>query len=201
MDIKYQVATHQVCFNFNGQMTSKKLAQVDVIPKQSTDQQGPTTAQQYSVECVFHADSAANSVIKLVREFNDHKGTTTRPRGLLQDKAEDLWKLVIVLHQQIDTLLEEESKCQKAFAPCYVVGDIHGNLEDLFSLERTLWKSMPCVGANYLFLGDYVDRGKWGLECALYLVAFKVLCPNHVIMLRGNHEVRSLQQNYSYKRE
>ena len=60
---------------------------------------------------------------------------------------------------------------------------------------------MPIVGANFVFLGDYVDRGAWGLECALYIAAFKVLCPNKVTMLRGNHEVRSLQKHYSYYRE
>ena len=75
------------------------------------------------------------------------------------------------------------------YSPCYIIGDIHGNIEDLLSMSKTLWPTMPCVGSSFLFLGDYVDRGQWGLECALYLVAFKVLCPNKVTMLRGNHEV------------
>lgn len=53
-------------------------------------------------------------------------------------------------------------------------------------MERTIWPTAPCLGANYIFLGDYVDRGQWGLECALYIASLKVLCPNRITMLRGN---------------
>ena len=57
------------------------------------------------------------------------------------------------------------------------------------------------ISSNYLFLGDYVDRGKWGFECAVYLMALKLLDPSKITLLRGNHEVRALQEKYSYKRE
>lgn len=69
-------------------------------------------------------------------------------------------------------------------------------------MERTLWPLMPAaVPASVVFLGDYVDRGQWGLECAIYVASFKILCPNRVTMLRGNHEVRNLQKHYSYYNE
>lgn len=156
---------------------------------------------QYSMERVFRPESAANQIIQLIRSFNLEKGTIKQPKGLLQETPDFLEMLLLELYKEIEQILDTEYKCQKIYPPCYVMGDIHGNLEDLLSLEKTIWKQMPCLGANYLFLGDYVDRGQWGFECALYIVAFKILNPNKVTILRGNHEVRDLQVNYSYKKE
>lgn len=180
----------------NNQLECKHLEQVS-----KTESSKCLTAQQYSFDVVFNTKSAANITLNLVREFNKYKGTSKQPRGLMQNKKEQLWNLMLSLYSEIDVLLEAEDKCQRVYSPCYVMGDIHGNIEDLLSLEKAIWKQLPCIGANYLFLGDYVDRGQWGLECALYLFAFKILCPNKVTMLRGNHEVRSLQSHYTYKRE
>lgn len=119
----------------------------------------------------------------------------------MSEDPDHLWQLLMALYNDIDSLLDEEDKCARVVSPCYIIGDIHGNLEDLLTLEKSIWKRIPCVGANYVFLGDYVDRGQWGFECALYLMSFKTLAPNKVTMLRGNHEVRSLQKYYSYKKE
>jgi len=64
-------------------------------------------------------------------------------------------------------------------------------------MERTIWKALP-YGANLIFLGDYVDRGQWSIECALYVLALKVLYPHKVTLLRGNHEMRDVQIKYSF---
>lgn len=116
-------------------------------------------------------------------------------------QPEQLFELIQELTQQILAILKTELKCKKIASPCFIIGDIHGNLEDLLSLEKALWRRIPTIGSNYLFLGDYVDRGRWSLECSLYLFAFKVLVPSNVTLLRGNHEVRDLQAHYTYKNE
>jgi diadenosine tetraphosphatase ApaH/serine/threonine PP2A family protein phosphatase len=76
-----------------------------------------------------------------------------------------------------------------------VCGDIHGQLLDLFQLFRTAGE--PDGGShNYLFLGDYVDRGYSSLETFAYLAYFKIKYPNHFFLLRGNHESREVNQMY-----
>lgn len=54
---------------------------------------------------------------------------------------------------------------------------------------------------NYLFLGDYVDRGIYGIECMLLLIAMKMNFQNKIIMLRGNHESRSMTENFTFRQE
>ena len=160
------------------------------------------TARKYSIEYVFKSHSTANVIITLLRQFFPQKGTASQPKGFMWDRKDDLWMLLKTLYIEIELLLEREYKCQLVYSPCYIIGDIHGNIEDLMSMENSLWRQMPyMVSASYLFLGDYVDRGKWGFECVLYLIAFKLLCPNKVTLLRGNHEVRSIQRHYSYYQE
>jgi hypothetical protein len=106
-----------------------------------------------------------------------------------QDFANDLIEICDALCE----LLEDEPRCHFLQSPVYVFGDIHGNLEDLHFFSDNLWKlGMELTAGKFLFLGDYVDRGLNCLECVAYLFGLKILHPNKIVLLRGNHETRSV---------
>lgn len=92
-------------------------------------------------------------------------------------------------------VFDKESNVLDVKAPVTVCGDIHGQFHDLMELF-TIAGEPP--GVNYLFLGDYVDRGYYSIESVLLIIAFKVRYPDRVGVLRGNHESRPVTMEYGF---
>ena len=72
---------------------------------------------------------------------------------------------------QAKEILAKESNVQEVKCPVTVCGDVHGQFHDLMELFRIGGKSPD---TNYLFMGDYVDRGYYSVETVTLLVALKV---------------------------
>ncbi|CAH1405929.1 unnamed protein product [Nezara viridula] len=109
-------------------------------------------------------------------------------------------QLLIRVCENVTHIFNEEKRMLLLKSPVYIIGDIHGNFQDLCCFERNIWplgiSLLPC---NLLFLGDLVDRGENGIETVAYLFAQKIRFPQSLFLIRGNHEIRSTQkQNVHY---
>uniref|UniRef100_A0A0E0CHZ6 Serine/threonine-protein phosphatase n=1 Tax=Oryza meridionalis TaxID=40149 RepID=A0A0E0CHZ6_9ORYZ len=102
---------------------------------------------------------------------------------------------VRALCEQAKAILMEEWNVQPVRCPVTVCGDIHGQFYDLIELFRI---GGEAPDTNYLFMGDYVDRGYYSVETVSLLVALKVRYRDRITILRGNHESRQITQVYGF---
>ncbi|EGR27270.1 protein phosphatase 2a catalytic subunit, putative [Ichthyophthirius multifiliis] len=99
------------------------------------------------------------------------------------------------LCEKAKEILSQESNVQPVRAPVTICGDIHGQLYDLLEIFKIGGK---CPETNYLFTGDYVDRGYSSIECVTLLFLLKVRYSDRIFLTRGNHESRTTTQVYGF---
>jgi len=130
--------------------------------------------------------------------------TATKPahHNDVDAKIERLMKCKPLTESEVRELCEQardifisESNVQHVRSPVTVCGDVHGQFHDLMELFQIGGKSPD---TNYLFMGDYVDRGYYSVETVTLLVALKVRYNDRITILRGNHESRQITHVYGF---
>ena len=103
-------------------------------------------------------------------------------------KGEKLSQATIdVLCAKVKEIFASEDNVQELRSPITLVGDVHGQFYDVLELFR-VGGDIP--DTNYLFLGDYVDRGAHSVETITLLMLLKLRYPARICLIRGNHETR-----------
>ena len=105
-------------------------------------------------------------------------------------------KATNILKQYNESIINLNIPATKNFT---IVGDIHGQFYDLLNIFAI--NGYPSEDNLYLFNGDFIDRGSFGVETIITLMAFKILYPNHFYMNRGNHEDISVNNRYGFQIE
>ena len=121
---------------------------------------------------------------------------------LIESKKGQYCTNVKLTEREINTVIEKalpilqnEPSMLELEPPIYICGDIHGQFYDLLRVFDIL-KYPP--ESKFLFLGDYVDRGKKSLECILLLLCLKIKYPSNIYLLRGNHESQDVNRTYGF---
>jgi diadenosine tetraphosphatase ApaH/serine/threonine PP2A family protein phosphatase/Ca2+-binding EF-hand superfamily protein len=111
---------------------------------------------------------------------------------------------ILQLCDSVSVLLKDEDSLVSANFPARLYGDIHGNLPDLVQFfNKYSWpdkRKGDILSMNYVFMGDFVDRGSFSVEVVTLLFALKVLYPTRVFLIRGNHEDRNMNMHYGFRK-
>lgn len=102
---------------------------------------------------------------------------------------------IVAICQRAREVLLSQPALLELDAPVKIVGDVHGQYTDLIRMFEMC--GFP-PSSNYLFLGDYVDRGKQSLETILLLLCYKLKYPENFFLLRGNHECANVTRVYGF---
>jgi protein phosphatase len=146
---------------------------------------------QRSISAATFVVQSFRPLLELDRLYCDEIGRTIPIPTFESDVLSQLCEGAMSIFDHADIVLH-------LHPPLYIVGDIHGNI---FDLIRVFIHAGPPPRSHFLFLGDYVDRGEYSIEVLALLFALLISYPEHIFLLRGNHEFESMNSVYGFSFE
>lgn len=157
---------------------------------------GNTSVQQI----VFPpAQFSSGWVLKVTRTLlaASQEGAKATEQALPSTVAQQILEALHALLKHEPTVVDVAPATEEI--PVFVVGDTHGQLHDVcFMLQKV---GQPSEQQMFVFNGDFVDRGAWGLEVLILLACWKLAYPKEVMILRGNHECTTCTHMYGFRTE
>jgi protein phosphatase len=196
-----------------------RIADKAVIAFKQNNNEFSEIVRMLSVEKLHEETSKKQDLMKLFKTqplaIDLHEkilNVLLRPREWIEKPYDPDLKYMF----EVETVVELINRCMKVVedqpmvlrvdAPAKVFGDIHGQYQDLmrfFDLYSAPIEGPggDIEGLDYIFLGDYVDRGTHSLETMCLLMALKIKYPNQIHLLRGNHEDRWINSAFGFQAE
>ncbi|PAV56605.1 hypothetical protein WR25_04152 [Diploscapter pachys] len=183
---------HEEC-----QKIVKKKAFLDAIAMDHTEKKPLAEAIDWKKKEVESSYDGPHLGEQVTREFMVALIECFKQQGKLHIKY--AYKIIIDIFNYFraqPSMVEINVPAGKKFTIC---GDVHGQFFDLVNIFEI--NGLPSEDNPYLFNGDFVDRGSFGVETIFTLLGFKLLYPNHFFMSRGNHESDVMNKMYGFEGE
>jgi len=204
---KFQLSSFVHIATSSSQYIPKEVQQViSTVPISNLEEEGrkllPNNPILYINESIRDRKQvlAQSVILKLLKPKNWNK---TNVEGVFPIKAGFILQLI----EECLVIVKEQPIICKIKAPVKIFGDIHGQYNDLMRFFD-LWRGPTDASLggdiesfDYVFLGDYVDRGCYGLEVICLLMALKVKYPLQIHLLRGSHEDRFINNTLGFSEE
>lgn len=208
---KFELCMHTVKVAQDGATVSVDQIHESLLNKEKVDDRQTESSKRLSAD-VFDQKSIPNQVLAGLRYLigiNKGKSLVIEAKCIRVDAYNwgqfnpgYLAQHLIVVCKIAREIFMKEPRLIELKSPAYIMGDLHGNVQDLLCFENAFWSlGPPLCSSSLLFLGDYVDRGYYGMEVLTYLFCYKVMAPKKVFLVRGNHEHRDIQKMFGFQEE